>query len=456
MLNVVILAAGQGTRMQSDLPKVLHTLAGQTMLAHVVGTARQLEPERIVVVTGHGAEAVHQHLAGQNDVYPVVQEPQQGTGHAVLQALPALDAEAAGSVTLVLYGDVPLVQASTLRELLAAGHDGVAILTEHIEDPAGYGRIVRDDGGNITGIVEDRDASAQQRMITEINTGILVAPTSWLQQCLPRLRNDNAQGEYYLTDIVAMAVADGVAVHAAHPGSPWETQGVNSRAQQAQLERAWQAEQARRLLEQGVSLADPQRLDIRGTLVCGRDVFIDVGCVFEGHVELADGVHIGPHCVLRSSRLGAGTRVEAFSHVDQAVMGAKVSIGPYARLRPGTQLEADVHIGNFVEVKNSVFGPGSKANHLSYVGDATLGSNVNIGAGTITCNYDGASKHETIIEDDVFIGSDTQLVAPVRVGRGATIGAGSTITHDAPEGRLTLSRTPQKTIFGWNRPKRKS
>lgn len=456
MLNVVILAAGLGKRMQSDLPKVLHPLAGRPMLAHTIDTARQLNPQRIVVVVGHGAQQVQAEFAHQEDLVFVTQSPQQGTGHAVQQALPELLGEGKQSLTLILYGDVPLVQAETLKNLLTACGNGMAVLTETLTDPAGYGRILRDATGSVTGIVEDKDASEQQRAICEVNTGILAASTDQLKAWLSRIDNNNAQGEYYLTDTVALAVADNVSIGVAQPDMSWETLGVNSRLQQAQLERAWQHEQARRLMVQGVTLADPARFDVRGTLVCGRDVFIDVGCVFEGDVQLADGVHVGPHCVIRNATAGQGARIEAFSHIDQAQIGDQARVGPYARLRPGAQLGTRAHVGNFVEIKNSTLGADSKANHLAYVGDATVGQRVNIGAGTITCNYDGVNKHQTIIDDDVFIGSDTQLVAPVHVGRGATIGAGTTLTQDAPDERLTLSRAPQKTVFGWTRPKTKA
>lgn len=453
MLNVVILAAGQGKRMQSDIPKVLHPLAGRPMLAHVIETARLLNPARIVIVVGHGGAQVEASFSDQSDLAFVTQSPQQGTGHAVLQAMPHLTANTSDSATLVLYGDVPLVQASTLQRLIAARADGMAVLTESLPQPDGYGRILRDPNGNVTGIVEHRDATEQQRAICEVNTGILVAPAQHLEDWLARIDNKNSQHEYYLTDIVALAVTDGVAVGASQPDAPWETLGVNSRLQQAELERAWQNEQARRLMEQGVTLADPSRLDVRGSLRCGRDVFIDVGCVFEGDVELTDGVHVGPHCVISQTTVGRYARIEAFSHVVQAQIGEQARVGPYARLRPGAQLDERAHVGNFVEIKNSVLGVDSKASHLAYVGDAIVGQRVNIGAGTITCNYDGVNKHKTVIDDDVFIGSDTQLVAPVHVGRGATIGAGTTLTADAPEGRLTLSRAQQKTIFGWTRPR---
>lgn len=457
MLNVVILAAGLGKRMQSDLPKVLHRIAGRSMLSHVLDSARQLEPGRVTVVVGHGAEQVQAAYAEQPELAFALQRPQHGTGHAVQQAVPQLlGGDQADDATLVLYGDVPLVQPETLRRLLAARGEGVAVLTEVLDDATGYGRIVRDAQGQVVSIVEHKDASEAQRAIKEVNTGILVAPTARLKDWLGRIDNNNAQGEYYLTDIIALAVADGVPVNAAHPAAGWETLGVNSRIQQAELERRWQGELARRQLEAGVTLADPARFDQRGTLHCGRDVFIDVGCVFEGEVTLGDGVRVGPHCVLRDVSVAAGAQIEAYSHLQQAQVGADARIGPYARLRPGARLGERSHVGNFVEIKNAVLGEDSKANHLAYIGDADIGARVNVGAGTITCNYDGVNKHRTIIEDDVFIGSDTQLVAPVRVERGATLGAGTTLTRDAPADSLTLSRVRQTTLAGWKRPVKKS
>ena len=453
MLNVVILAAGLGKRMQSNLPKVLHTLAGRPMLSHALDSARALDPARIVVVVGHGADVVKARYADEANVSFALQQPQQGTGHAVQQAVDLLvGGDGPDDVTLVLYGDVPLVTPDTLHRLLAARGTGMAVLTEHLQDPTGYGRIVRDDAGGIVSIVEHKDATDAQHKITEVNTGILCAPTGLLKSWLARLSNNNAQGEYYLTDVVGFAVGDGVTVGAAHPGAGWETLGVNSRVQQAQLERTFQREQARRQLEAGVTLADPERFDLRGTLTCGRDVFIDVGCVFEGVVSLADGVRIGPHCVLRDVSLGEGTHVEAFSHLHDAKVDRDARIGPYARLRPGAELAASTHVGNFVEIKKTRLGEGSKVNHLSYIGDAEIGARVNIGAGTITCNYDGVNKHKTIIEDDAFVGSDSQLVAPVTVGRGATLGAGTTLTQDAPANELTIGRSRQTTIEGWQRP----
>ncbi|MDR2000019.1 MAG: bifunctional UDP-N-acetylglucosamine diphosphorylase/glucosamine-1-phosphate N-acetyltransferase GlmU [Zoogloeaceae bacterium] len=430
-MNVVILAAGQGKRMRSDLPKVLHPIAGKPMLAHVLDTARQLGAGRICVVYGHGGEQVREALPA-SDLSWVKQEPQLGTGHAVLQALPQLDPAAP---TLVLYGDVPLIRAETLTRLLQVS-DGntLALLTVKLPDPRGYGRIVRANG-KVTRIVEEKDADAAERAITEVNTGILVAPTTALLRWLPNLGNSNAQREYYLTDIVSLAVKEGMAVEAAQPAHAWEVEGVNSKTQLAALERIHQRNIAEALMEQGVTLADPNRIDVRGELICGRDVFIDVSCVFEGKVVIGDGARILSNCVIHD-----------------ATVGPQSIIGPFARLRPGAELGRDVHVGNFVEVKNSTIADHSKANHLSYIGDATIGSRVNVGAGTITCNYDGANKFRTVIEDDAFIGSDTQLVAPVTVGKGATLGAGTTLTKDAPAGKLTLSRARQTVIPGWKRP----
>lgn len=456
MLNIVILAAGQGKRMQSNLPKVLHPIAGRPMLTHVLDSARALGAQCIAIVVGHGADQVKQAYAVQPDLQFALQQPQLGTGHAVLQAVPLLQESNTNDVTVILYGDVPLVQPDTLRALLMARANGVAILTEILPDATGYGRIVRDSKGNVTAIVEHKDATPEQRSIQEVNTGIMAVPTRHLKSWLAKLTNNNAQGEYYLTDIIGMAVAEGVSVNVAHPAASFETLGVNSRLQQAELERLWQRELARRQLEAGVTIVDPARFDLRGELVCGQDVFIDVGCVFEGRVVLADGVRIGAHCVLRNVTLGRSTHIEPFSHLDQAEVGAEAHIGPYARLRPGAQLADATHVGNFVEIKNTKLGKGSKANHLAYVGDADVGERVNIGAGTITCNYDGVNKHRTIIEDDAFIGSDTQLVAPVKVGKGATLGAGTTLTRDAPAGQLTVSRAKQLTIEGWKRPVKKA
>ncbi len=449
-MNIVILAAGQGKRMHSHLPKVLHPIAGKALAAHVLETARRLGQSRICLVVGHGGDVVRSALAAA-DVACAVQEPQLGTGHAVMQALPLLDGE---GMTLVLYGDVPLIQAATLQRLVQAAGDGLAVLTVDLENPKGYGRIIRDSAGRVQRIVEEKDATPAERLVRETNTGIMALPTARLQDWLSRLSNDNAQGEYYLTDVVALAVADGVPVHTAQPEGEWEVAGVNSKVQLAELERVYQLRLAHGLLEQGVRLADPARLDVRGQLRCGRDVAIDVGCVFEGEVVLEEAVDIGPYCVLKNVTVKAGARIAAFSHLEGAVVGPDAIVGPYARLRPGTELGAEAHVGNFVELKNSILGPGSKANHLAYVGDATVGQRVNIGAGTITCNYDGANKHRTVIEDDAFIGSDSQLVAPVTVGRGATLGAGTTLTKDAPADSLTVSRARQVSLAGWKRPEK--
>jgi bifunctional UDP-N-acetylglucosamine pyrophosphorylase/glucosamine-1-phosphate N-acetyltransferase len=454
-MNIVILAAGQGKRMRSSLPKVLHPIAGRPMLAHVIDTARivsawQPNP-RFVVVIGHGADAVRAAFAAERDVTFVLQEPQLGTGHAVMQALPHL---ADGTHTLVLYGDVPLVSAATLERLLVAAGRGVGLLTVLLDDPHGYGRIVRGDG-QVRRIVEEKDATPAERALREVNTGILVAPTHRLRHWLTQLSNDNAQREYYLTDIIALAVAEGVSVHATHPDAAVETLGVNSKAQLAQLERVYQRRHADALLERGVTLADPARIDVRGELACGADVFIDVGCVFEGRVELGDGARIGPHNVLRDCRVGAGTEVLGFCYLESATIGAQARIGPFARMRPSVALADGVHIGNFVEVKNSTMGEGSKANHLAYVGDASVGARVNIGAGTIVANYDGVNKHRTTIGDDAQTGSNSVLVAPLDIGAGATIGAGSTISKNAPAGKLTVARAKQVTVDGWKRPAKK-
>jgi bifunctional UDP-N-acetylglucosamine pyrophosphorylase/glucosamine-1-phosphate N-acetyltransferase len=453
-MNVVILAAGMGKRMQSALPKVLHPLAGKPLLQHVINTALSLQPGKLCVIYGHGGAAVPSAVAGWNGsagvaIDTALQQPQLGTGHAVMQALPQIDPSAP---TLVLYGDVPLTTVASLQRLVeAAGSDKLAILTVVQDKPFGLGRIVREDG-RIVRIVEEKDATEAERAIKEINSGIMVIPTQYLGGWLDSLQNNNAQGEYYLTDIVAKAVAAGVPVVSAQPAAEWEVAGVNSKVQLAELERRHQLNIAHALLEQGVTLMDPARIDVRGTLECGRDVTIDVGCVFEGKVTLGDGVTIGAHSVLVNTTVAAGAQVKPFCHFEDAVVGEQSVIGPYARLRPGTELGQDVHIGNFVEVKNSKIAAHSKANHLAYVGDADVGSRVNIGAGTITCNYDGANKFRTTIEDDAFIGSDSQLVAPVTVGKGATLGAGTTLTKDAPAGKLTISRPKQVTLEGWQRP----
>ena len=451
--------------MKSALPKVLQTLAGKPLLQHVLNTALSIQGKQSksgpIVVVGHGAADVKEFLLNTSKEDPsfskvstVLQAEQKGTGHALLQALPKLDVL---EPTLVLYGDVPLTSKKTLSKLakLADGVRGqdsaLALLTQDLSNPTGYGRIVRDADGSVKEIVEEKDATATQKIIQEINTGIMVLPTNALKKWLKALRVNNAQGEYYLTDVIAMAVKDGVPIRTTQADDEFETIGVNSRDQLASLERVHQLNIANQLMDAGVSLADPARIDIRGTLECGTDVFIDVGCVFEGCVTLAAGTKIGPYCVIRNSVIGKGVAVHAYSHIDGAKVGNQSIIGPYARLRPGAELSNDVHIGNFVEVKNSKIAANSKANHLAYVGDSIVGSRVNIGAGTITCNYDGVNKHQTIIEDDVFIGSDTQLVAPVRVGRGATLGAGTTLTKDAPANQLTVSRVRQVSLQ-WERP----
>ncbi len=448
-LNVVILAAGKGTRMFSDLPKVLHPIAGTPMLAHVVDTARQLNPAKLCVVYGFGGDAVPQTIKG-DDIVWVLQKEQKGTGHAVQQAIDVLQQDA---VTLVLFGDVPLIRLHTCQKVVADANQGsLALLTVEQPNPAGYVRIVRNSSGAVTGIVEHKDASEQQRQISEVNTGIMAIPTDKLARWLQQLNCNNAQGEYYLTDVVAQAVNEGVPVSTSSPEDRHEVFGVNSKKDLAYLEKAYQRQLADALLDQGVTLLDPDRIDIRGSLICGKDVVIDINCIFEGQVELGAGVVVGAQCVIRNSRIGAGVSIAPFSHIDGATIAAECRVGPYARMRPGSELAEQVHIGNFVEIKNSDIASGSKINHLSYVGDSTIGREVNIGAGTITCNYDGVNKHRTVIEDGAFIGSDTQLVAPVTVGAGATIAAGSTITKHAPAGELTLSRGRQVTIAGWKRP----
>jgi bifunctional UDP-N-acetylglucosamine pyrophosphorylase/glucosamine-1-phosphate N-acetyltransferase len=458
-MNIVILAAGQGKRMGPSLtksvPKVLHLVAGRPMLAHVLDTVSAATtgiPVNIVVVVGHGAEQVQKTFpSGPPADRPlrfVDQSQQLGTGHAVLQAAPLLE-EAVP--TLVLYGDVPLIRSTTLQRLFAVGGD-VALLTVQLAQPAGYGRIVRDWHGNVLRIVEERDADEDERKLTEVNTGILIAPTAKLKRWLKALSNDNEQREYYLPDVIARAVAERCRVIAVECADPDETRGVNSKEELAMVERIAQRRVASELMECGTTLADPARIDVRGKVKVGTGVSIDVGCVFEGQVDLADGVRIGAYCVLRDCSVGAGTEVLPFSHLTGATIGAGARIGPYSRLRPGAHLSDEVHIGNFVEVKASTLGRASKANHLAYVGDATVGANVNIGAGTITANYDGARKHRTVIGDDVSIGSNAVLVAPVTIGQGATIAGGSTISKNAPEGKLTVARARQTTLDGWKRP----
>lgn len=450
-INVVILAAGQGKRMHSALPKVLHRLAGRPLLEHVIRTARGLAPARICVIYGHGGEQVPNTLRADDLIF-VKQEPQLGTGDALRQALPHLDSR---KNTLVLYGDVPLLALATLKAMSADNGEQLKLLTAEFDSPQGYGRIVRNAKRAITRIVEEKDATEKQRRIREINTGIMMLPGARLADWLAKISNRNAQHEYYLTDVVAQAVADGVIIESCFPQNNSEVLGVNSKRQLAQLERVYQQRVAERLLDAGVTLADPQRIDVRGELNCGDDVTIDVNCVFEGAVKLEDGAVIGANCIIRNTQIGAATRIEPFTFIDDAAIGANCRVGPYARIRPGTTLAADVHIGNFVEVKASNIGVGSKANHLAYVGDTSIGRNVNVGAGTITCNYDGANKHRTVIEDNVLIGSDVQLVAPVTVHAGATIGAGATITKDVPAGELTYTEKKQIVKLGWTRPVKK-
>jgi len=452
-LDVVILAAGQGKRMQSALPKILHPLAGRPLAAYVLATVRSLSPRAIAVVTGFGAEAVEQAL-GSLDLIFVRQEPPRGTGDAARVALSVLQLD---GVTLVGLGDVPLISADALQSIASIAQQGrVGLLSARVRNPFGLGRVIRGADGQVRAIVEERDATPEERAIHEINTGFIAAPTSLLKRWLEHLTPHNAQGEFYLTDIVAMAVEEGVGVGAHVVTDEASVLGINDRAQLAALERTVQRRRATELMLGGASIVDPARIDIRGNLACGRDVTIDVGCVFEGTVRLADGASIGPYCVLRDVTVGPGTRVEAFSHFDSAVIGRNCRIGPYARLRPGTNLAEDVHIGNFVEVKASTLGAGSKANHLAYVGDAVLGSRVNFGAGSITANYDGANKHQSIIGDDVHVGSNCVLVAPITIGDGATIGGGSTVIREAPAGQLTVARPKQVSIARWQRPRKKA
>ena len=444
------MAAGRGTRMKSARPKVLHTLAGTTLLQHVLNATAGLGADKTLLIVGHGADEVRASVEGSGATC-VLQQPQLGTGHAVQQVAPHL---AASGTTLVLNGDVPLIEPATAAALAAAsGGKKLALLTIELAEPKGYGRIVRD-GTAVKAIVEDKDASVEQRAIREVYTGMLAAPTAWLKRAVMALTNKNVQQEYYLTDIVAMAVAEGIPVVATQANDETEVLGVNSPAQLADLERRLQRRRAEALMEAGVRLADPERIDIRGTLTCGQDVAIDVGCVFEGEVMLGDGVTLGPYCVLRDVRIAAGARIQAFSHMTDAKVGARAEVGPFARLRPGAALGEEVHIGNFVEVKNATLARGAKANHLAYLGDATVGERVNFGAGSITANYDGANKHRTVIGNDVHVGSNCVLVAPVALGDGATIGGGSTISKDAPAGQLTVARAKQVSIAGWTRPKK--
>ncbi len=451
-LEIVILAAGQGTRMRSDVPKVLHTLAGRPLLGHVLDRAQDLDADAVHVVYGHGGESVREKFHDYK-VHWVLQDKQLGTGHALLQAMPDIQD---GATVLVLYGDVPLIRADTLKAIVNTANEGnLALLTVTLTDPSRYGRIVRDEGGRVSSIVEHKDASDAELTITEINTGFLAAPTKLLKPWLSQLSSDNAQGEYYLTDVIGMAVADGITIADSQPRDPWEVLGVNSCTELAQLERKHQSEQARALLAQGVSLRDPSRFDLRGELSAGRDVIIDINVILEGKVTLGDRVHIGANVVIRNSVIGDDAVIKENCVIEGTRIAKGCQVGPFARLRPGTDLANDVHVGNFVEIKKSSVARGSKINHLSYIGDSNIGSGVNIGAGTITCNYDGVYKHQTIIGNDVFVGSATQFIAPVTVGDGATIGAGATITNDVPAGELTLSRVKQKTVTGWKRPTKK-
>ncbi|WP_458131237.1 bifunctional UDP-N-acetylglucosamine diphosphorylase/glucosamine-1-phosphate N-acetyltransferase GlmU [Pseudomonas sp. R3-41] len=449
-LEIVILAAGQGTRMRSALPKVLHPIAGNSMLGHVIHSARQLDPQRIHVVIGHGADAVRERLAA-DDLNFVLQDKQLGTGHAVAQAVPFITA----NTVLILYGDVPLIEVETLQRLLKqVAPQQLGLLTVELDDPTGYGRIVRNADGQVTAIVEQKDANEAQRAITEGNTGILAVPAERLGDWMSRLSNNNAQGEYYLTDVIAMAVADGLVVATEQPLDAMEVQGANDRRQLAELERHYQLRAARRLMAQGVTLRDPARFDVRGEVSVGRDVVIDINVILEGKVVIEDDVIIGPNCVIKDSTLRKGVVIKANSHLDGAVMGEGSDAGPFARLRPGSVLEARAHVGNFVELKNAHLGEGAKAGHLTYLGDAEVGARTNIGAGTITCNYDGANKWKTVLGEDVFIGSNNSLVAPVDISSGATTAAGSTLTQNVNNGQLAVGRARQRNIDGWKRPEK--
>ncbi|WP_192552630.1 bifunctional UDP-N-acetylglucosamine diphosphorylase/glucosamine-1-phosphate N-acetyltransferase GlmU [Pseudomonas sp. IzPS59] len=449
-LEIVILAAGQGTRMRSALPKVLHPIAGDSMLGHVIHSARQLDPQRIHVVIGHGADVVRERLAA-DDLNFVLQDKQLGTGHATAQAVPFITA---GTV-LILYGDVPLIEVETLQRLLKHVVPGqMGLLTVELDDPTGYGRIVRDANGKVAAIVEHKDATEAQRAITEGNTGILAVPASHLADWMGRLSNNNAQGEYYLTDVIEMAVGDGLVVATEQPHDPMEVQGANDRKQLSELERHYQLRAGRRLMAQGVTLRDPARFDVRGEVTVGRDVLIDINVILEGKVVIEDDVVIGPNCVIKDSTLRKGVVIKANSHIEGAVLGEGSDAGPFARLRPGTVLEARAHVGNFVELKNARMGEGAKAGHLTYLGDAEIGARTNIGAGTITCNYDGANKWKTVLGEDVFIGSNNSLVAPVDISAGATTAAGSTITQNVDNAQLAVGRARQKNIDGWKRPEK--
>ena len=448
-LSIVILAAGKGTRMNSQLPKVLQPLAGKPILQYVLDTTHSLQPNNISIVAGHKSEMLRDVITDKNISWRI-QDTQLGTGHAVIQAIPDLKSDK----TLILYGDVPLIKKADLQSLVQKSDTGLAVMTHIKNDASGYGRILREDN-KIQGIIEDKDCNEEQKKIKEINTGILAADTKYLKQWLSRLTNENAQKEYYLTDIVKFAVEDNITVSSHEVEEEVSISGVNSKSELAYIERGLQLNKAEELMEKGVTVLDPNRIDIRGQLKCGQDVTIDIGCIFEGNVNLGNNVHIKPYSFIKNSDIDENSTIEAFSHIDSSKVGSSCRVGPYARLRPGTVLESEVHIGNYVEIKNSLVDQGTKINHLSYIGDSEIGKNVNIGAGTITCNYDGVDKHKTIIEDDVFVGSNTQIVAPLKVGKGATIGAGSTITKDVPKNDLTLSRAQQKTISGWAKPVKK-
>lgn len=452
MLDILVLAAGKGTRMRSDLPKVLHPIGDRPLVQHVVDTARQVGGEQILIIVGHGAEKVEECMAA-DDVKFVLQAQQLGTGHAVQQALPHLRADA---TVLILYGDVPLTRAETLQKLIAGVNEKqMGLLTVNMQDPTGYGRIVRDTSGSVQAIVEHKDATDEQKKIAEINTGIMAVKAKHLQQWLPQLKNNNAQGEYYLTDIIALAKQSGVNVHVEQPNAVEEVEGINNRQQQAALERYYQKQKANELMVAGVTLLDPARIDIRGNLTVGRDVVIDVNCVFEGDVTLGDGVVIEANSIIINSTIGNGSHIKAFSHIEESTLASDCDIGPYARLRPGTQLADEVKIGNFVETKKAVIAKSSKVNHLSYIGDANIGRDVNVGAGTITCNYDGVNKSKTEIGDNAFIGSNSALVAPVKIGAGATVGAGSVITKNVDAEELAIARGQQRNVQGWKRPTKK-
>lgn len=449
-LEIVILAAGKGTRMKSNLPKVLHKIAGRSMLSHVIDTSNQLAPDHLHIVTGHGADKIAAELSDQQALNFIVQQQQLGTGHALQQSLSHLQRD---SITLILYGDVPLITSKTLKKLL--NHTDIAtlaLLTVTMDNPSGYGRIVRDNNSNVLNITEQKDATDAQLTIQEVNTGIIAVATKCLQKWLPNLSNNNAQGEYYLTDIIAMAVTDGVNIKTVSPCDLSEVIGVNNKAQQAQVERIYQRKYAQKLMHQGVTLLDPERFDCRGEVFCENDVIIDVNCIFDGNNQIGRGVSIGANCHIKNATIKDNTVIFANSMIEGAVIGENCHIGPFARLRPGTMLDNGAKIGNFVETKKALIGKGSKVNHLSYIGDAVLGEAVNIGAGSITCNYDGVNKHQTHIGDSVFVGSNAALIAPLVIGSGATIGAGSTVNKNVAADALTLTRSPQKTIKAWQRP----